>query len=49
LHLEFVGASILALAEALGLTRIATTDRRHFEPLARALSLNPLNPEPPEP
>jgi hypothetical protein len=29
----------VALAETLGLSRIATTDRRHFEPLAAALSL----------
>ncbi len=40
LHLGFVDASIVALAETLGVTRVATTDRRHFEPLARALSLD---------
>jgi predicted nucleic acid-binding protein len=39
LPLGFVDAAIVALAEALGLTRIATTDRRHFDPLAAALSL----------
>ncbi len=39
LDLGFVDASIAALAEALGLSRIATTDRRHFGPLAAALSL----------
>ena len=39
LNLGFVDASVIALAEALGLTRIATTDRRHFEPIASALSL----------
>jgi uncharacterized protein len=39
LELGFVDAALVALAESLGLTRIATTDRRHFEPLARALSL----------
>jgi predicted nucleic acid-binding protein len=39
LELGFVDASIVALAESLGLTRIATTDRRHFAPLASALSL----------
>ena len=39
LSLGFVDAAIVALAEALGLTRIATTDRRHFDPLAAALSL----------
>jgi predicted nucleic acid-binding protein len=39
LELGLVDASIVALAETLGLSRIATTDRRHFEPLATALSL----------
>jgi predicted nucleic acid-binding protein len=39
LDLGFVDAAIVALAETLGLTRIATTDRRHFEPVAAALSL----------
>ena len=39
LGLGFVDAAVVALAEALGLSRIATTDRRHFEPLAAALSL----------
>lgn len=39
LDLGFVDAAIVALAEALGLSRIATADRRHFDPLARALSL----------
>ena len=39
LELGFVDAAIVALAEALGLPRVATTDRRHFEPLAAALSL----------
>jgi hypothetical protein len=34
-----VDAAIVALAETLRLPRIATTDRRHFEPLAAALSL----------
>ena len=33
-------AAIVALAETLGLSRVATTDRRHFDPLARALSLH---------
>ncbi len=37
--LGFVDAAIIALAETLGLSRIATTDRRHFDPLAAALSL----------
>ncbi len=39
LDLGFVDAAVVALAETLGLSRIATTDRRHFEPLASALSL----------
>jgi predicted nucleic acid-binding protein len=39
LDLGFVDAAIVALAETLGLRRIATADRRHFEPLAAALSL----------
>ena len=34
LQLGFVDAAIVALAEALGLRRVATTDRRQFEPLA---------------
>lgn len=40
LDLGFVDAAVVAVAEALGLSRIATADRRHFEPLARALSLD---------
>jgi predicted nucleic acid-binding protein len=39
LELGFVDAAIVALAEALGISRIATTDRRHFGPLAAALAL----------
>jgi predicted nucleic acid-binding protein len=39
LDLGFVDAAVVAIAENLGLTRIATTDRRHFGPLAAALSL----------
>jgi predicted nucleic acid-binding protein len=39
LDLGFVDAAIVVLAETLGLSRIATTDRRHFDPLAAALSL----------
>ena len=34
-----VDAAIVALAESIGVSRIATTDRRHFEPLATPLSL----------
>jgi predicted nucleic acid-binding protein len=39
LDLGFVDAAVVALAETLGHARIATTDRRHFEPVAAALSL----------
>jgi predicted nucleic acid-binding protein len=39
LNLGFVDAAIVAIAEGLGLTRVATTDRRHFGPLAAALSI----------
>jgi hypothetical protein len=39
LDLGFVDAAVVALAETLGFPRVATTDRRHFEPLAAALSL----------
>ena len=38
-ELGFVDAAVIATAEALGLTRIATTDRRHFDPVTRALGL----------
>ena len=39
LELGFVDAAVVAIAESLGLQRVATTDRRHFEPVARALKL----------
>ena len=39
IDLGFVDASIIALTETLGLSRIATTDRRHFDPLAATFSL----------
>jgi predicted nucleic acid-binding protein len=39
LDLGFVDAAVAALAESMALTRIATTDRRHFEPLAALLKL----------
>ena len=39
LDLGFVDAAIAALAERTSIRRIATTDRRHFEPLAAALRL----------
>lgn len=39
LDLGFVDAAIVAIAEMMGVRRIATADRRHFAPLARPLSL----------
>jgi uncharacterized protein len=39
LSLGFVDAAVVAIGESLGLLRIATTDRRDFEPMAPALSL----------
>jgi predicted nucleic acid-binding protein len=39
LALGFVDAAVVAIGEALGLLRIATTDRRDFEPMASPLSL----------
>jgi uncharacterized protein len=39
LNLGFVDAAVTALAELTTVRRIATTDRRHFEPLAAALEL----------
>ena len=39
LDLGFVDAAIVALAESLGLSRIATSDRRHFSVLAESLTL----------
>ena len=39
LELGFVDAAVVTIAEALEVPRIATTDRRHFEPLARDLGL----------
>ncbi len=39
LDLGFVDAAIVALAERTTVRRIATTDRRHFEPLAATLRL----------
>lgn len=42
LDLGFVDAAIIAIGEALDLRRIATTDRRDFEPLAASLGLEVL-------
>jgi hypothetical protein len=39
LNLGFVDAAVVAIAEELGLRRIATTDRRDFLPLAGPFSL----------
>jgi len=39
LGLGFVDAALVALAESLKVLRIATADRRHFEPLAAAFRL----------
>jgi hypothetical protein len=39
LELGFVDAAVVAISESLGVSRIATTDRRDFEPLAKALSI----------
>jgi len=39
LDLGFVDAAIVALAGALNVSRIATTDRRHFTPLSHAFHL----------
>jgi predicted nucleic acid-binding protein len=37
--LGFVDAAIVVLADTLGVPRVATTDRRHFTPLASRFSL----------
>ncbi|MEO7975212.1 MAG: hypothetical protein ABIU84_16650, partial [Thermoanaerobaculia bacterium] len=47
LDLGFVDCALVALSESTGVKRIATADRRHFEPLARAFDLT-LVPTPPE-
>jgi predicted nucleic acid-binding protein len=39
LALGFVDAAVVAIAETTGMRRIATTDRRRFDPLAAALDL----------
>ena len=39
LDIGFVDAAVVAIAESTGISRIATADRRHFQPLATALSL----------
>ncbi len=47
LDLGFVDSALVVLAETTGVKRIATADRRHFEPLARAFDLT-LVPAPPK-
>lgn len=44
LGLGYVDSAVVALAESLGIRRVATADRRHFEPLARAFGLTLLPP-----
>lgn len=39
LDLGYADAAIVALSESLGVSRVATADRRHFDPLARAFRL----------
>jgi len=39
LDIGFVDAAVVTLAQVSGVHRIGTTDRRHFEPLSRALGL----------
>ena len=39
LDLGFVDAAIAVIADVIGVRRVGTTDRRHFEPLAAALKL----------
>ena len=39
LDLGYVDSAIVVLATMLGVPRVATADRRHFEPLARAFDL----------
>jgi uncharacterized protein len=39
LSLGFVDAAVVAISETVGVPRIATTDRRHFAPLAAAFGL----------
>ena len=39
LDLGFVDASVVVIADALGVRRIATTDRRHFGALQKPLGL----------
>ncbi len=47
LDLGFVDSALVALTETTGVKRVATADRRHFAPLARAFDLT-LVPSPPE-
>jgi len=38
LDLGFVDAAVVTIGEVIGVSRLGTTDRRHFVPLAKALS-----------
>lgn len=46
LRLGFVDAAVLTMAENLGLSRIATTDRRHFHAVKLSLEIELLPVEP---
>lgn len=46
LDLGFVDCALVALTESTGVKRIATADRRHFEPLARTFGLTLVPPAP---
>lgn len=48
LDLGFVDSALVALTESTGVKRIATSDRRHFEPLARKFDLTLVPPLPAE-
>ena len=39
MHLGFVDAAVVVIAKSLNISTVATTDRRHFPPLAQAFGL----------
>jgi hypothetical protein len=39
LEVGFVDAAVVAISRGLGISRVATTDRRHFDALAKAFHL----------
>lgn len=49
LEIGFVDATLVALAESLRVPRVATADRRHFDPLARRYGLELVPQTPVEP